>query len=126
MATEVRPLNSWLADFLHRLHQAELAATGPDRRPAFRRTREAIGAAVASGVPGRDLAECLGVTTPSIRNRAAGLGATITADEIFELTTLTPDAINQLATGRLTAIANEPGPRYRIDDVVGALLALPG
>jgi hypothetical protein len=126
MASTAR-LNAPLGDFLRRLHKAEIDARGPDRRIAFRRTREAIGAALGHGVLGTELAECLGVTVASIRNRADQLGGTMTAAEIRQLTTLSSRTVSEAIPHQLIAIEgdSEPERRYRIDDVVLALLALP-
>jgi hypothetical protein len=118
--------NPSLREFFRRLHQAEIDARGPDRRIAFRRTREAIGAALAHGVSSRELAECFGVTVASIRNRAALRGGTMTAGEISQLTTLRPTTLNGTLPHQLITMEGgaETERRYAIEDVVVALLAL--
>ena len=124
MASEAG-LNSSLRGFFLQLHRAELAATGSDRRAAFRRTRAAIGAAIAVGIPAGALAECLGVTVASIRNRAAHTGGTITAEEVRQFTPLSLTAINKLTSPELRKVNEDPEPHYRISDVVNALMVLP-
>lgn len=120
-------LHPRLAEFLQRLHQSELIATGAHRRPAFRLTREVIGAALDEHVSITELATCLDVTVGSVRGRAERTGATITAAAISSLTGLTPRRINQRSRARLCPVVGhgqDEGP-YRVIDIVRALLALP-
>jgi hypothetical protein len=116
-------LNPGLSEFLRRLQRAEASASGPARRSALRHTRDAIGAALATGVPGRELADCLGVSVGAIRNRAARHDSTITADEITELTGSSVAALTALTQQPLTPAGTEDAG-YRVAEVVRALLEM--
>ncbi len=120
--TELQP---FLAELLRRLHQGELTAEGPDRRPAFRLSREVIGAAIAQGVPARQIAVCLGVTVGSIRDRRSNADGLMEISEVEHLTGLTPEAINQRSSVRLKLAHDHIVETYLISDVVRAVLARP-
>jgi hypothetical protein len=60
-----------LAAALQAAHTAETAATGAARRPAMRLTRGVIGGIVEAGYSTRAIADCLGVTSGSVRSRAS-------------------------------------------------------
>jgi hypothetical protein len=95
-------LHPRLEALLQRVQAAERTATGPHRRPTFRLMREILGASVRLGVPGADLAQCLGTSGESLRKRASGPDGTIPAELIQQLTDLTPNQLDTLSNGDLT------------------------
>lgn len=126
---EVGPtaLHPRLADLLCRLQAAERGATGSDRRPTFRLMRDVLGAALALGVPARVLADCLGTTPGSVRNRAGRLDALVPAALVTELTGLTPSRLDRLSGGRLSDGPHgpDPSPGYPTSVLVRALVSTP-
>jgi hypothetical protein len=63
-----------LAAALRRAHAVELRAIGAQRRPALRLTRSLLGGSRLAGYHASQLAECLGVSVSSIRNRGGSDG----------------------------------------------------
>lgn len=115
---------------LHRVQAAEDTAVGAHRRPTLRLMREVLGASVRLGISIDLLAECLGRTRSSVRNRASGSDGTLTAELIKELTDLTPSQLNRLSKGELTRNADQANhptgqPTYLTIDVIRALLQTP-
>lgn len=119
-------LHPRLQDLLLRVQAAERTAVGAHRRPTFRLMRELLGASMRLGVPTQLLAECLGSSRDSVRNRASGRDGTISAELIKELTGLTPAQLDHLSGGELTRHAQQADGRgYATPDVVRALLSTP-
>lgn len=119
-------LNPRLAELLRKLHHAEIMASGPHRRPAFRITREVIGAALALSVPAHQVADCLGITVGTLRNRTARTDSLIHAKTIEQLTGLSPADINRESQAELRPAQEDNGiTGYRVAHLVRALLAMP-
>jgi hypothetical protein len=59
-----------LAATLVRAHAAELVAVGPARRAAWRTMRGLLGGAMAAGYSAHSIAQCLSVSSESVRIRA--------------------------------------------------------
>jgi len=118
-------LHPRLADLLRRLQHAERTATGEQRRPTFRLMRDVLGAAIAAGVPVRLLADCLGTTPGSVRNRAGRHDAVVSPTLVAELTGLTPARLDRLSGGRLAQARSEAAAGYPTGALVQALLATP-
>lgn len=120
------PLHPRLEAVLRRLQAAERAAVGEDRRPAFKLTREVLGASVRLGVPTPVLAACMGTSRASLRNRASRVDGVIPAELVRQLTDLTPRQLDRLSRGELTRGGNlADRPEYPTIDVVRALLSTP-
>jgi hypothetical protein len=120
-----QPLHPRLAEVLRRIQAAEKTATGAQRRPTFRLMREVLSAAIELGVPAKQLAECLGSNTNSLRNRAHGPDGTMSPELIRRLTDLTPDELDRASDGALNrdrAIGTDGA--FRTADVVRALLSI--
>lgn len=116
-------LHPGLRTLLLRVQAAERASTGAHRRPTFRLMRELLGASVRLGVPVQLLAECLGASRASVRNRASGRDGPMSAELIRQLTDLTPDQLDQLSGGELTRAGGRcDQPTHLTVDVVRALL----
>ena len=119
-------LHPGLRALLLRVQAAERAAVGVHRRPTFRLMRELLGASVRLGVPAQQLAECLGTSRESVRNRATGLDGRMSAELIRQLIDLTPAELDDLSGGELTRHAGPSDPpAYLTLDVVRALLSAP-
>ncbi len=112
-----------VATALRRAHLAEANAAGEARREAWRTTRELLGAAIAAGYSARILAECLGVSSESIRTRAERDGwLSVTA--VQELTDLDAGALRSWrSAGKLSQELRSPQGVvfYPALDVVRAL-----
>lgn len=127
---EGRGLHPRLEAVLHRVQEAERTAVGNQRRPTFRLMRELLGASVQLGVPIAQLADCLGSSRNSVRNRVSGCDDPMSAELIRQLTGLTPAQLDRLSGGELTR-AGKPSKAagqasaYLTIDVVRALLATP-
>jgi hypothetical protein len=121
-----RELHPRLEGLLQRVQDAERAAVGEHRRPTFKLMRELLGASVGLGVPGQLLAECLGTSRGSVRNRAVSSDGTLTAELIQKLTELTPRQLDRLSKGELTRDGDKVDrAAYPTVDVVRALLNTP-
>lgn len=119
-------LHPGLSALLLRVQAAERTAVGAQRRPTFRLMRELLGASMRLGVPAQLLAECLGTSRASVRNRATGRDGPMSAELIRQLTDLTPVQLDQLSGGELTRHAAAPDdPTYLTLDVIRALLNTP-
>lgn len=119
-------LHPGLRALLLRVQVAERAAVGAHRRPTFRLMRELLGGAVRLGVPAQLLAECLGTSRDSVRNRASGRDGPMSAELIRRLTDLTPAQLDQLSGGELTRDGAQLDQHtYLTLDVVRALLNTP-
>ena len=123
-------LHPRLKALLQRVQEAERTAVGNQRRATFRLMRELLSASVRLGVPTQQLAECLGRSRESVRNRASGRDGRITPELIRQLTGLTPAQLNQLSRGELDRLRehNDPADQaspYLTTDVVRALLKTP-
>jgi hypothetical protein len=115
-----------LADLLHRVQQAERTARGAQRRPTFRFMRDVLGASIHLGVPVRLLAECLGTTPGSVRNRASRLDGLVAADLATELTGLTPAQLDRLSGGARSVARRGSGALgYPTIDLVRAVMCAP-
>lgn len=111
---------------LRRVQEAERSAVGAQRRPTFRLMREILGAAIRLGVPAQLLADCLGTSRQSVRNRASGLDGTLSAELIQRLTDLSPAQLDRLSGGELTRHTQRADQRaHATTDVVRALLGTP-
>jgi hypothetical protein len=124
-----RSLHPRLGEVLRRVQLAERTAVGQYRRPTFRLMRQVLGASVRLGVPIQQLAECLGSSRESVRNRAQIDGDFLTPDLIEQLTDLTPAELDRCSGGELTKLASptvkEGRDTYRTTDVIRALLSTP-
>jgi hypothetical protein len=76
-----------VANLLQRALAAERIASGPQRRPAYRVTRELLGGALEVGYSPLDLSVCLGISAASIRTRISTGGwlATSTLAELADI-----------------------------------------
>ncbi|HEX3680377.1 MAG TPA: hypothetical protein VHU90_11700 [Galbitalea sp.] len=89
-----RRLPGAVADALRRARTLENLATGANRRRAWQVTRELIQATLSAGYPATFIANALGVTSGSIRNRAGGSGF-LDAIELLELADLSTATLDQ-------------------------------
>lgn len=118
-------LQPLLAAMLRAAHYEELTARGAARRPAFRLTRDLIGAAIRAGVPTGRIAECFKVSVASVRTRASSADGETTAATIEQLCGLTPAQLSGLSTVALHARSAPCGvPTYRVSDLVRTVLAV--
>ena len=115
-------LNEIFIRMLRRLHHAECQARGPDRRATFLLTRETIGAARRLGLAPHHIAECMGVSVDSVRNRTAPTDGTISPELIRRLTGLTPAELNRRAA--LPLVQAVPDGSYRVSQFVACLLSI--
>ncbi|MCU1658870.1 MAG: hypothetical protein JWO57_3526 [Pseudonocardiales bacterium] len=116
-------LPAWLIIALHRAHEAERTATGDSRIPAFRLTRSLLGGARHAGYTPARLAEGLGISVGSVRNRGSSDGW-IAADVFAELTDLSPDTVDSwIADGMLPSRATDEAGRdcYLASELIYAL-----
>ena len=112
-----------LAAALRRAHHAEATSHGPHRRPALRRTRELIGATLAIGYSLAAVADCLGITPGSVRDRQAS-GGSLSDAAIADLTGLDRDDIERWRREGLlpaSAAGLDGEPCYPTIDVVRVL-----
>ncbi len=112
-----------LANMLARAQAAAEAATGPERRPAWRLMRDLLGAALAVGYPAQQLADCLGVTAGSIRNRARGDGW-LAAAKIQDLAEVDTDTIERWRTDGLLPYERTEAAGERLYAAVDVIRAL--
>ncbi|WP_426247226.1 hypothetical protein [Nocardioides sp. LHG3406-4] len=89
--------------------------------------REILGACLSLGVPGQLLADCLGTSRDSVRNRAASPDGVIAADLIQWLTDLSPAQLDRLAGAQLHHHLDPQSGAvtYSTADVIRALLNTP-
>ena len=120
-----QPLHPRLAEMLRRIHKAEKTATGDQRRPTFRLMREVLTASIHLGVAAKLLAECLGTSAQSVRNRVSDPDAMMGRELISQLTDLTPEELDVLSHGELTRNQPSAVTAYRTIDVVRALVSIP-
>jgi hypothetical protein len=119
-------LHPRLDALLLRVQAAEREARGVHRRPTFRLMRELLGACVRLGVPLELLAECLGSSRESVRNRATALDGTVSAELVLQLTGLTVVQLDLLSGGELTRHTDQADQlTFRSIDMVRALLKTP-
>ncbi len=96
-----------VASVLLRARASERVATGTNRRRAWQLTRELIQATLSAGYPATLIADALGVTSGTIRNRAGGSGF-LDAGELLELADLSSAILDHWQINGLL-------PRTRID-----------
>ena len=81
-----------VARLLRQAQAAELVAAGPERRIAWRTTRQVLGAVLEAGYSTAAVAQCLSITAGEVRARATADGWLAEAT-ILTLAELTPAAI---------------------------------
>ena len=126
MALDSAPLPGRLAQLLRQAQAAESVAAGPERRIAWRTTRQVLGAVLEAGYPTAAVADCLGISAGEVRARATADGwlAEATIVELAELTSAAILAWHQ--RGDLPVRRRGPGDQlhYPAIDLV-RLLATP-
>jgi hypothetical protein len=108
---------------LRRAQAAESAARGSQRRAAFRLTRQLIGGAIDAGYPADAIAECLGVTVGSLRNRTERNGL-LSVAEIELLTNLSLATLLRWRIGGVLTVERidtAGQPSYRAAEIIQAL-----
>jgi hypothetical protein len=115
-----------VTDVLLRARSSENAATGTSRRRAWQLTRELIRATLSAGYSAALIAEALGVTSGSIRNRAGGSGF-LDAAELLELADLSSAVLDQWRLDGLlpnTKVDGFDKPMYAAEDIILGLARL--
>jgi hypothetical protein len=115
-----------VASVLLRARSSERAATGTNRRRAWQLTRELIQATLSAGYPATLIAEAMGVTSGSIRNRAGGSGF-LDAAELLELTDLSFAVLDQWRLDGLLPNTEADAfdkPMYAAEDIILGLARL--
>jgi hypothetical protein len=109
-----------VAGVLLRARSSERAATGTNRRRAWQLTRELIQATLSAGYPATLIADALGVTSGSIRNRAGGSGF-LDESELLELANLSKGVLDRWEIDGLlpgTGVDGFDRKMYAAEDII--------
>jgi hypothetical protein len=126
MPVETSVLPARIVTLLRSSQAAELAAAGPQRRVAWRTTRQLLGAVIEAGYPASVVARCLNISAGEVRARATADGW-LAVSTIAELTGFSADVFADWhETGLMPTCRLGPGeePHYPAVELIDVLASV--